>query len=314
MKSARPITAFSAGRSSHDAQIAVTYQVMVSMRVAVYRGGMVTASYPTNASRPVGELLRGWRQRRRLSQLDLALEADVSTRHVSFLETGRSRPSREMLLRLAERLEIPLRDRNALLTAAGFAPLYPERPLDDPALQSARRAVELVLAGHEPYPALAVDRHWNLVSANRALAPLLTGIAPELLQPPVNVLRVSLHPDGLGPRIVNLASWRAHVLARLQRQIQLTADPVLEGLLDELKAYPAPAGPAGPATDRAVAGVVVPLLLRTELGLLSLFSTTTIFGTPVDVTLAELAIESFFPADAGTADLLRRVAAEQSLS
>jgi transcriptional regulator with XRE-family HTH domain len=269
-----------------------------------YGWGMMSAIQP----QPVGDLLRGWRQRRRLSQLYLALEAEVSTRHVSFLENGRAKPSREMLLRLAERLEIPLRDRNALLIAAGYAPLYPERQLGDPALGAARRAIDLVLAGHEPYPAIAVDRHWTLVSANRATAPLMTGISPELLQPPVNVLRLSLHPDGLAPRIVNLAAWRAHVFARLRRQVEVTADPMLEGLLGELERYPAPADARGPALDRAIAGVVVPLLLRTEHGLLSLFSTTTIFGTPVDVTLAELAIESFFPADPETAEILRRAA------
>src|SRR5215211_695655 len=280
---------------------------MSSPRPAYYRRTMMLstrtprADSPTQPSQPVGALLRGWRQRRRLSQLALALGADVSTRHVSFLENGRSRPSRELLLRLAERLEVPLRDRNALLIAAGFAPLYPERPLDDPALQAARRAVDLVLAGHEPYPALAIDRHWTLVSANRATEPLLDGLPAELLRPPINVLRLSLHPDGLAPRIVNLGSWRAHVFARLRRQIEITADAALEDLLAELEGYPALAGSGGPAMDRSIAGVVVPLLLRTELGMLSLFSTTTIFGTPVDVTLDELAIESFFPADAETA-------------
>lgn len=256
---------------------------------------------------PVGDLLRGWRQRRRLSQLDLAMEAEVSTRHVSFLENGRARPSREMLLRLAERLEIPFRDRNTLLIAAGYAPLFPERNLDDPALGAARRAIELVLSGHEPYPALAVDRHWSLVAANRMVAPLLGGVTAELLAPPVNVLRLSLHPEGLASRIANLGSWRAHLLGRLRRQVELTADPVLEGLLAELQGYPAGEG-ADTAQDRAVAGVVVPFLLRSEHGLLSLFSTTTIFGTPVDVTLAELAIESFFPVDPETADLLHRLA------
>jgi transcriptional regulator with XRE-family HTH domain len=262
------------------------------------------------APRPVGALLRDWRQRRRLSQLDLALEADVSARHVSFLETGRARPSREMLLRLAERLDVPLRERNALLVAGGYAPVYPERSLDDPALKVARQAVELVLTGHEPYPALAVDRHWTLVAANRALAPLLEGVGAELLQPPVNVLRVSLHPAGLAPRIANWAQWRTHVLERLRLQVELSADPTLANLLKELRGYPAPAGrsEAGPRRDLYEAGVVVPLRLQTEHGLLAFFSTTTIFGTPVDVTLAELAIEAFFPADPVTAETLQRVA------
>src|SRR6185436_13787809 len=170
--------------------------------------------------RPIGDHLREWRQRRRLSQLDLALEADISARHLSFLETGRAQPSRDMVLHLAERLEVPLRERNLLLVAAGFAPVFPERPLADRALQPARKAVELVLAGHEPYPALAVDRHWTLVAANKAVAPLLAGVDATLLKPPVNVLRLSLHPKGLARRIANLAEWRAHLLARLRRQIE----------------------------------------------------------------------------------------------
>jgi transcriptional regulator with XRE-family HTH domain len=267
-----------------------------------------------SATRPAGVLLRDWRQRRRLSQLSLALEADVSARHLSFLETGRAQPSREMLLRLAERLEIPLRDRNALLVAAGFAPIYPERSLDDSALRVAREAVDLILTGHEPYPAVAVDRHWTLVTSNRAVGPLLAGLEAELLRPPINVLRLSLHPAGLAPRIANLGQWRAHVLERLRRQVELTADPVLTQLLDELSKYGAVGGSAngakGTTGAHEVTGVVVPLRLQTEWGLLSFFSTTTIFGTPVDVTLAELAIEAFYPADPLTAAVLRRVAEE----
>jgi transcriptional regulator with XRE-family HTH domain len=260
-------------------------------------------------TRPVGELLRDWRQRRRLSQLDLALEADVSARHVSFLETGRSHPSREMILRLADQLDLSLRDRNTLLVAGGYAPVFPERALDDPDLQAARVAIDLVLAGHEPYPALAIDRYWNLVAANGAVAPLLAGAEPRLLQPPVNVLRLSLHPEGLAPRIANLAQWRAHLLDRLRHQIEVTADPVLVDLLAELREYPDPRGDGQtepePAIEQRVARMVVPLRLHTDRGLLALFSTTTVFGTPVDVTLSELAIESFFPADLASADLLR---------
>ena len=259
----------------------------------------------TTATVPVGDLLRTWRQRRGLSQLDLACHADVSTRHISFLETGRAQPSRPMLIHLAERLDIPLRDRNTLLVAAGFAPVYRERRLDDPALAAARKAVDLVLTGHEPYPALAVDRHWTLVAANRAVAPLLAGAAAELLAPPVNVLRLSLHPQGVAPRIDNLRVWREHVLARLQRQVEVTADPVLSALHDELAAYPVPAGPAADRRE-PYADVVVPLRLRTGDGVLSFFSTTTVFGTAVDITLSELAIEAFFPADAETAEALRR--------
>lgn len=262
-----------------------------------------------NANMAVGELLRSWRQKRRLSQLELACAADISTRHLSFLETGRSQPSREMILHLAERLAIPLRSRNALLVAAGYAPLYPERTLDDPALEVARRAIDLVLAGHEPYPALAVDRHWTLVTANRAVTPLLEGVAPELVRPPINVLRLSLHPQGLAPRIVNLDEWRAHVLERLRQQIEATADTVLEALHAELAALPAPDEHHDETSGEGeYAGVVVPMRLRTPVGVLSFFSTTTVFGTPVDVTLSELAIEAFFPADRATAEALRRLA------
>ncbi|WP_375768367.1 helix-turn-helix transcriptional regulator [Archangium gephyra] len=265
----------------------------------------------TLPNRPVGELLRTWRQRRSLSQLDLACRADVSARHVSFLETGRSKPSREMLLHLAEELDIPLRERNALLTAAGFAPVYSEERLDAPALRAAREAVDLVLAGHEPYPALAVDRHWTLITANRAVGMLLAEVSPELLQPPVNVLRLSLHPAGLGRNIINLEQWRAHVLARLQRQIDVSADETLAALHEELRGGATHGGAApsgGPAREQDFAGVVVPMRLKTRHGVLSFFSTTTVFGTPLDITLSELAIESFFPADRPTAELLRRVA------
>ncbi len=252
-----------------------------------------------------------WRQRRGFSQLELALRAEVSARHVSFLETGRSQPSRDMLLHLAEELEIPLRERNTLLMSAGFAPVYPERSLEDPALKASREAVELVLAGHEPYPALAVDRHWTLITANRAVAPLLEGVAPELLTPPLNVLRLSLHPSGLAPRIVNLEQWRSHILTRLHRQIELSGDEKLTALLEELRAYGAPGGKASsPKTVQELdyAGVVIPMRLQSPHGVLSFFSTTTVFGTPVDITLAELAIESFFPADPATAAVLRRAA------
>lgn len=263
-----------------------------------------------NTARPVGEYLREWRQRRRMSQLDLALEAEISTRHLSFMETGRAMPSREMVLHLAERLAIPLRERNALLVAAGYAPLFPERKLDDPALQAARRAMDLVLAGHEPYPALAIDRHWNLVASNKALPPFLRGVDASLLTPPVNVLRLSLHPEGVAPRIANYREWRTHLLERLRHQINLTADPVLVDLLAELSAYPAPPGvpSSAPASCQDYAGVAVPFQLVTEAGILSFISTTTVFGTPIDVTLSEIALETFFPADAVTAESLRQLA------
>jgi transcriptional regulator with XRE-family HTH domain len=258
-----------------------------------------------------GGVLREWRQRRHLSQLALALKADISQRHLSFVESGRAQPSREMVLHLAEQLGVPLRERNRLLLSAGYAPVFHERPLNDPALDAARRAVERVLQGHEPYPALAIDRHWTLVAANRAVNLLLAGVDPSLLDPPVNVLRVSLHPRGLAPRIVNLRQWRAHLLERVQRQIEASADPVLEELLAELRAYPL-SSPQRQSNVLPVAhddsGVFVPLLLATDDGVLSAISTTTVFGTPVDVTLAEIALECFFPADAETAERLRRAA------
>jgi transcriptional regulator with XRE-family HTH domain len=257
---------------------------------------------------PVGDLLRQWRQRRRLSQLDLALGADISTRHLSFLETGRSRPSRDMVLHLAERLEVPLRERNSLLLAAGYAPAFGERPLSDPALESARAAVDRLLAAHEPYPALAVDRHWSMLAHNGAAGRLFTGVAPALLAPPVNVLRLSLHPEGVAPRILNLAEWRRHVFARLGHQVDLTGDPVLADLLSELRAYPAPVDPDPPAAEPSPTQVVLPLRLATPAGPLSLISTTTVFGTPVEVTLSELALETFFPADPASAALLRALA------
>jgi transcriptional regulator with XRE-family HTH domain len=253
--------------------------------------------------KPVGELLREWRQRRRLSQLHFAVEAEISTKHLSFLETGRSQPSREMVLRLAKLLEVPLRERNTLLMAAGYAPMFKERPLDDPALQAARDAIELVLKGHEPFPALAIDRHWQLVAANASVMPLLQGVSASLLQPPINVLRLSLHPDGLASRIVNLGEWRAHLLARLRHQIAVSGDPELTELLRELEGYPAPEG----AREEATAAVVVPFRLATDAGVLSFISTTTVFGTPIDVTLSELAMESFFPADRTTAEVLRQM-------
>ncbi len=263
------------------------------------------------ATQPVGDLLREWRQRRRLSQLDLAGEADISTRHLSFVESGRAQPSREMVLHLAERLEVPLRERNVLLVAAGYAPVFRERQLADPALASARQAIDLVLKGHEPYPALAVDRHWTMVAANGAVAPLVAGADASLLQPPANVLRLGLHPNGLAPRIANLAEWRAHLLERLRRQVEVSADPVLSDLLKELHAYPAPNAARGykPARAAEFASVVVPVQFVTDDGTLSFFSTTTVFGTPIDITLSELAIEAFFPADAATAEALRKMPA-----
>lgn len=239
-----------------------------------------------------------------MSQLDLACLVDVSARHLSFVETGRAKPSREMVLQLAAGLNVPLRDRNALLIAAGFAPQYHERSLSDPELAAARQAVDLVLRGHEPYPALAIDRHWTLVAANRAVDQFLDGLPRPLLEPPVNVLRVSLHPEGLAPRILNLHEWRAHVLHRLRQQIDYCGDPALVALLAELQDYPVPYAPEAHEPPPGPPPVVIPLRLRSPVGTLSFLSTTTVFGTPVDITLAELAIESFFPADRATAEVL----------
>jgi len=264
---------------------------------------------PTSATTTTaGEYLRSWRQHRRMSQLAFSLEAEISQRHLSFVESGRSNPSREMLMHLAERLDVPLRERNAMLLAAGYAPVYAERPLAAPEMTAARQAIELVLKGHEPFPALVVDRHWQLVAHNAALAPLLTVVDATLLQPPVNVLRLSLHPQGLAPRIANLAEWRAHLLERLRHQIAATQDPVLAELLKELAAYPAhgtlAAIHAAPPVDHG--GVLVPLSLVTDAGLMSFISTTMVFGTPRDITLSELALEAFFPANAETAEYMRR--------
>ena len=256
-----------------------------------------------------GDHLRTWRQQRHLSQLELTNEADISTRHVSFMETGRTNPSRDMVLRLCERLAIPLRERNTLLVAAGYAPMYRERALDDPALAAARQAVELVLKGHEPCPSIALDRCWNVVAANRAAQALLAAhVSPELLAPPVNVFRLSLHPDGLASRIANLAQWRHHLFERLRQQIQATADPALLALQAELLEYPAPEESPPLVMAGEMLGVVMPFCFESVHGMLSLISTTTIFGTPVDVTLQELAVESFFPADAFTAQVLREMA------
>ena len=244
-----------------------------------------------------------------MSQLDLALEAEISTRHLSFLETGRAQPSRDMVLRLADQLEIPLRERNVILVSAGFAPVFPQRRLDDPALASARKAVDLILTGHEPYPALCVDRGWNLVAANRMVAPMMGMADPELLVAPINVLRLSLHPKGLAPHTANLHEWRAHLLERLRREVELTADKGLAELLTELKAYPIPGGQPPRKASEEYAGVATPFQMRAGDGrIMSFYSTTTVFGTPVDITLSELTLETFFPADAQTAEMVRAIA------
>ncbi len=262
-----------------------------------------------------GERLRHWRQHRGCSQLTLALDAGVSTRHLSWLETGKAQPSRAMVLRLAERLDLPPRERNAWLVAAGYAPLFSEQPLQAPAMQGLRQALQRLLDAHEPWPALAVDRHWNLVAHNRLVPLLMAGAAPALLQPPINVLRLSLHPDGLGAQVANLPMWRAHVLERLQRQVHSTGDPVLQALHTELQALPWPPGQSpgvsdGADTAVALHDVAVPLTLHSPLGRLQFISTITVFGAPHDVTVAELAVETFLPADEATATRLRALAGD----
>ena len=252
----------------------------------------------------VGDLLRGWRQRRRLSQLDLSVEAEVSARHLSFVETGRARPSRELVLHLAEHLDVPLRERNTLLLAAGYAPAHPRTSLDAPEMAPVRGALDAILAGHEPYPAVIVDHRWDVVTANQAaLGVLVDDVAAALLTPPMNALRVTLHPDGLAPRIINLEEWAEHLLSRLQRQATASGDADLAALLAELRTYPGVDG-AHEETDIG-ARLFVPLKLRhRRLGNLAFFSTIATFGTALDLTMAELAIESFFPADDTTAAAL----------
>jgi len=261
----------------------------------------------------VGDLLRDWRRRRRMSQLALALDAEISQRHLSFVESGRSSPSREMVLRLTERLTVPLRERNAMLIAAGFAPIYHERPFHAPELAVARTMIERILGGHEPHPALAVDRHWTLLSANRAAAALLSGVSGLLTTGAINVLRISLHPDGLASRILNFEEWRRHVLGRLAHEIDVSADHVLIELLDELKGYPVPprTRPCRSLDGEAHGALAVPLVLASEAGPLSFLSTTTVFGTAVDVTLSEVTIEAFFPADQQTAAAMAALAATE---
>jgi len=243
-----------------------------------------------------------------MTQMDLAVAADSSTRHLSFLETGRAQPSREMVMRLAQCLEVPLRDRNALLTAAGFAQAFSERSLTE--LAAAHQAIEQVLQAHKPYPAFALDRHWNVVLSNRALPQLYTGCSAELLAQPVNAVRLMLHPQGLAPRILNLAEWREHVIALLRQQVDTRADAGVQALLAEVMGYPTP--PSGPiaANDAGPRRYATPLQIATTMGTVAFLSTTTIFGTPTDVTLSELALEMLFPADQATVSIAARMAYE----
>ncbi|WP_428935797.1 helix-turn-helix domain-containing protein [Streptomyces sp. ACT015] len=267
------------------------------------------AVVPSAPGRGVGPLLRAWRQRRRVSQLELALRADSSARHISFVETGRSRPSEEMVLRLAEHLDVPVRDRNALLLAAGYAPHYPETPLDDPALGALREGVERLIGCYEPYPALVVDATYHVVAANRGVAVLLDGVPEHLLQPPLNTMRLTLHPEGLAPRIRNLPEWRGHLLDQMRRQIALSRSEPLRALYDEVAAYPAPepapdavAEPPSPAPHFAL-----PMRIEHEGQILSFVSSISTFNTPMDVTVAELAVETLLPADPATVKALQEL-------
>jgi transcriptional regulator with XRE-family HTH domain len=264
-------------------------------------------------SKKIGELLRGWRERRRLSQLDLAYDTEISQKHLSFIELGRSSPSREMILRLSEQLEIPLRERNVLLAAGGFASVFPERSLDDESLSPARKAVDLILEGLEPNPSFAVDRHWTLVAANNAASIFNDEVDPELLKASANMLRICLHPRGFTPRVINYEQWRKNVLEYLHKQVQATADNFLIELYDELKSYPKPKRLIDTSTEKEIdySGFAIPLRLMGNDGELSFISTLTVFGTPIDVTVSELAIETFFPADEKTAEALRKRHNEQ---
>ncbi|MFE6281893.1 helix-turn-helix domain-containing protein [Streptomyces sp. NPDC057877] len=264
-----------------------------------------TAPGAAPADQGVGPLLRAWRERRRISQLELALRADSSSRHISFIETGRSRPSEEMVLRLAEHLDVPVRERNALLLAAGYAPRFPETPLDDPALDALRAGMERLIQGYEPYPALVVDATYNVLAANRGITMLLDGVPEALLGPPLNAMRLTLHPEGLAPRIRNLREWRGHLLAQMERQIALHRSAALRALYEEVAAYPVPesaveAEPAGPVPYFAL-----PLLIEHEGRTLSFISSISTFNTPMDVTVAELAIETLLPGDPATVKYLQ---------
>ena len=259
---------------------------------------------------PFGVLLRRWRQGRRMTQEDLALAAGSSTRHLSYLETTRAQPSREMVLRLSEHLHVPLRDQNALLLAAGFAPMFEERSLAE--LEAAKVAIEQVLQAHRPYPAFALDRRWNVVLSNSALPQLYEGCAPEFLRQPINAVRLVLHPLAMGPRIVNFVEWRAHVMTVLRQQVATRPDPVIQALLAEVASYPAPAGGIAPAVSEGPQRYATPLRIATRFGTVAFLNTTTIFGTPTDVTLSELALEMLFPADAATVATVQAMIAEDA--
>src|ERR1700733_3877093 len=258
---------------------------------------------------PFGVLLRRWRQSRRMTQEGLSLAANSSTRHLSYLETGRAQPSRDMVLRLAEHLQVPLRDQNTLLLAAGFAPAFVERPLAE--LEAAKLAIDNVLQAHKPYPAFALDRHWKVVLSNSALPQLYEGCSADLLRKPINAVRLILHPLGLGPRIVNFVEWRTHTVTVLRQQMERRPDPVVQALLAEVMSYPAPSAGGAPVASEGPQRYATPLQIATRLGIVSFLNTTTIFGTPTDVTLSELALEMLFPADEVTIAIVRTMVAEE---
>ncbi|MFJ3336940.1 helix-turn-helix domain-containing protein [Streptomyces sp. NPDC086766] len=275
--------------------------------MAIVASGPVAPS-TASAQKGAGPLLRAWRERRRVSQLELALRADSSARHISFIETGRSRPSEEMVLRLAEHLDVPVRERNALLLAAGYAPRYPETPLDAPALDALRDGLERLILGYEPYPALVVDATYDVVAANRGVTMLLAGVPESLLAPPLNAMRLTLHPEGLAPRIRNLRAWRGHLLAQMERQIALHRSPALRALYEEVAAYPVPEEcGAVEEPDEEVPYFALPMRIEHEGRLLSFVSSISTFNTPMDVTVAELAIETFLPADPATVKYLHEL-------
>ena len=276
----------------------MTCEVMALVHPAAYVGAVTALDTRSG----VGDLLRSWRGRRRLSQFDLSLQTGVSTRHLSYVETGRSRPSKALLLHLAEHLDVTLRGRNDLLVAAGYAPVYGETDLTAPEMGEVRHALELVLAHHDPFPAIVVDRTWELVMANEGASVLLEDLQPGLLEGPLNVLRISLHPEGLASRIEDFAGFSGHILSRLRRQVALTGDPDLQALLDELLTYP-DVSEVEPWTEHP--GVVLPITVRSRRGPLSFFTTLATFGTAADVTLSELAVEQFFPADEQTRKALQ---------
>ncbi len=281
----------------------MTSEVMATVPTGPYGAAMAQRT----ATAGVGVLLRDWRSRRRRSQLDLALDVGVSPRHLSFVETGRSRPSPELVLAVADHLEVPLRERNTLLLAAGYAPRYSQRSLDDPSMEVARDSLQRMLDAHDPYPGVVVDRQWNVVLANAAASALVADLPAELLGPPLNVYRACLHPDGLASRTVNLAEWADYLVHQLRRDLALTGDDELARLLAEVRAYPGVADALGEtSTARDEPPLLVPLRLRAGDHELALFTTLTTFGTPRDVTLDELAVELFFPADDRTRDLLQR--------